>query len=243
MQPLLSKVDAVVFDCFGTLLRMKSYGANTVLIDSVLKHIPKEVVHEAVMTAPGAPKLLINLMGGDSSSQDTMLFENLMHKELSSIELFPDVVSSLVSLTKRGIKVGVCGNAPQPYAAVAQAKLRDYVSAFTWSSEVGAMKPDPLIFKDMLGKLGVEPARALMIGDSKVADIAGAENVGMHAALIHRGSGEGFHSIGELLSQQLQAEARPASAAWDLEAEAAKFLSTRRNKNARNPRPGYSVHR
>jgi FMN phosphatase YigB (HAD superfamily) len=51
------------------------------------------------------------------------------------------------------------------------------------SFEVGAIKPDPAIFETALTRLGVEPAHALMVGDSDEAD-GGARDVGCHFALV-----------------------------------------------------------
>ncbi len=46
------------------------------------------------------------------------------------------------------------------------------------SAEAGAAKPDPSIFELALGRLGVEPSRALHVGDEE-ADRDGAEKAGL----------------------------------------------------------------
>ena len=48
-----------------------------------------------------------------------------------------------------------------------------------FSSEVGRRKPDPAIFERALDALGVEPARALFVGDTLATDVAGAKALGM----------------------------------------------------------------
>src|SRR5690606_16524137 len=55
-----------------------------------------------------------------------------------------------------------------------------------YSFEVGYRKPDPEIFLEACRKAGVRPDECLMIGDNLQADILGALNVGMQAALINR---------------------------------------------------------
>jgi HAD superfamily hydrolase (TIGR01549 family) len=55
-------------------------------------------------------------------------------------------------------------------------ELSDLVDAFVLSYEVGRCKPDPGIFLRACGAVGVDPERALMVGDTS-AD-AGAVAVG-----------------------------------------------------------------
>jgi putative hydrolase of the HAD superfamily len=62
--------------------------------------------------------------------------------------------------------------------------LRDLFDAVVDSAVVGVTKPEPRIFQIALARLGVSPAEALMVGDSPSADIGGAQNAGVRAALI-----------------------------------------------------------
>ncbi|MEM8924042.1 MAG: HAD family hydrolase [Actinomycetota bacterium] len=55
------------------------------------------------------------------------------------------------------------------------------VAAIVDSALEGVAKPDPAIFTPALEALGVEPARALYVGDTVHADIHGAANAGMQA--------------------------------------------------------------
>jgi putative hydrolase of the HAD superfamily len=48
-----------------------------------------------------------------------------------------------------------------------------------FSSEVGLRKPHPTIFLRALEQLGVEPARALFVGDRLYEDVLGAGRLGM----------------------------------------------------------------
>ncbi len=53
------------------------------------------------------------------------------------------------------------------------------VAAIVDSTVVGILKPDPAIFAPALDALGVEPARALYVGDTVYADVDGALAAGM----------------------------------------------------------------
>ncbi len=57
--------------------------------------------------------------------------------------------------------------------------VRDSMDSYTSSEEVGRTKPDPAMFETALEKAGVDPERAVMVGDRYEHDVAGAAAVGM----------------------------------------------------------------
>lgn len=59
----------------------------------------------------------------------------------------------------------------------------DFVLA---SGDVGLAKPDPAFFQLACQRAGVEPAVAVMVGDSFRADVVGARAAGMRAVLLDR---------------------------------------------------------
>lgn len=60
--------------------------------------------------------------------------------------------------------------------------VREHLDAMTTSEEVGRTKPDPAMFETALEKAGVEPARAIMVGDRYTNDMEGAARQGIHTA-------------------------------------------------------------
>ncbi len=66
------------------------------------------------------------------------------------------------------------------------AGLHELVDAYALSYEVGAIKPAPEIFLAPCAELGVEPTRALMVGDTPIPD-GGALEVGMSVHLLPLG--------------------------------------------------------
>jgi HAD superfamily hydrolase (TIGR01509 family) len=102
----------------------------------------------------------------------------------------PDAVSLLDVLRDRGIRVGLCSNAPYRARSLHEQLtflgLDSHLDAVTFSSEVGWRKPAPQIFAAALRALGTGPDRTVMVGDSEAADIAGAHAAGMRAVLINR---------------------------------------------------------
>ena len=64
--------------------------------------------------------------------------------------------------------------------------LVDLVDAVCISEEVGARKPDPLIFETAARRAGVTLDGAWMLGDNLDADIAGAHRVGARSVWVKR---------------------------------------------------------
>jgi FMN phosphatase YigB (HAD superfamily) len=54
------------------------------------------------------------------------------------------------------------------------------------SDDCGKRKPHPELFEKALRTLNVEPQHVLMVGDSPLADIEGARQVGLETAWIQR---------------------------------------------------------
>jgi len=54
-----------------------------------------------------------------------------------------------------------------------------YFEALAFSDEVGYVKPDPRLFMAALEALGVEPGKAVHVGDSVKSDVLGAKYAGM----------------------------------------------------------------
>lgn len=90
--------------------------------------------------------------------------------------VYPDTVPVVEALAGEGIAVGVLSNiAFDIRPAFAALGIDDHVSVFALSYEIGAVKPEPEIFRYAVDALGVTPARTLMIGDSEKADGAARE--------------------------------------------------------------------
>lgn len=89
----------------------------------------------------------------------------------------------LESLRERGLKLGLVSNAFDPgwllHRDLEQMGLAERLDFSVFSSEVGTRKPHPAIFERALGALGVEPERALFVGDRLYEDIRGAGELGM----------------------------------------------------------------
>lgn len=90
-------------------------------------------------------------------------------------------------LRERGVRIGLCSNAPYPpalmYEQLDRLDLRQYFDAVLFSSEIGWRKPDPRIFSELLTRIGLPASSVWFVGDEWEADIEGARGVGMPAIL------------------------------------------------------------
>jgi HAD superfamily hydrolase (TIGR01662 family) len=95
------------------------------------------------------------------------------------------VREALERLRGAGIKLAVVSNSEGTIEQMlTEIDLRAPFETVIDSSVVGFTKPDPRIFQIALDRLGVSPTDAIMVGDSPSADVGGAQNVGIRAALI-----------------------------------------------------------
>lgn len=101
--------------------------------------------------------------------------------------LFPDAVSVLTELRKRGFLVGVITNGP----SVLQNRkldvcgLRPYLDIAVVSGDEWVHKPDPEIFRRTASRLGVACTSCVYVGDHPVNDIQGAASAGMRPIYIN----------------------------------------------------------
>jgi HAD superfamily hydrolase (TIGR01509 family) len=97
--------------------------------------------------------------------------------------LYSDTAGTLMALKEAGVPVAVVSNIGFDIRPLFDAwGFAGLVDAFVLSYEVGRTKPDPAIFLRACGALGVEPERALMVGDTP-AD-AGAVRAGLAALVL-----------------------------------------------------------
>ena len=129
------------------------------------------------------------------------------------LELRPGVTETLSTLRARGLHVGMVSNIDEDQLKhlLEISGVRPYFDAILSSERAGSCKPNGAIFERALRSAGCAPHEALFVGDSRPADVAGANATGLRSVLIwHRadrppptGDPEPTHvirSISELLA-------------------------------------------
>ena len=99
----------------------------------------------------------------------------------------------LEALRADGLKLGIISNTLQPASSMDRSLdrrgLLDFFAVRAYSSEHPWAKPHPAIFEHALAALGVDPKRAVHVGDRLEADTLGAHRAGMlavHIVAAHR---------------------------------------------------------
>ncbi len=107
--------------------------------------------------------------------------------EGATLALFDDVLSTLDTLTKQNLILGMITNAAKDTLSVhRKLGLEPYLDFVVTPEDAGADKPEPLIFQAALDRAGVSASEAAHIGDQYELDIVGARGVGIKPILIDR---------------------------------------------------------
>jgi HAD superfamily hydrolase (TIGR01509 family) len=205
----MNQVQAVLFDFSGTLFRLEEDDSwfEGIRVDEreVDGHVQVELMrrltaptgrsvemtpeaHHAWVNRDLAPHLhreaYLHVLreSGLADHHAEALYDRVI--DTSSWTPYPDTAEVLKGLHRQGIKTAVVSNIAfdirPAFVAIGAA---DYVDEFVLSFEVGAIKPDAAIFETALGRLSVDAAHAVMVGDSDEAD-GGARAVGCGFSLV-----------------------------------------------------------
>ncbi|MFE3544584.1 HAD family hydrolase [Nocardia sp. NPDC059177] len=203
-------IDAVLFDFSGTVFRLeddRTWADELVGDDGTPFDVAAKAEVLRRMTAPVEQFMTFDAVGqhawdnrdldpalhrhaylevlrgsGVPEAQAARLYERLI--DPLAWTPYPDTGTFLKSLSAQDIPIGIVSNiAFDIRPAFAQHGWDDLIGALTLSYELGAIKPDPRIFHDAIDRLGVDPTRVLMIGDSAEAD-GGATALGARFALV-----------------------------------------------------------
>ena len=188
-------IRAIIFDLDNTLvdfMRMKSDAVNAAIegmIDAGLE-LPREAV-----------RARIDAIYQEQGLEYQRVFDALLESELGHIDPkilasgivayrraagsalvpYPHAQMTLLELAKRGIRLGVVSDAPQAqvWLRLCSLSLQHVFDAVVTFEDTGQRKPSPAPFREVLRRLGVDPAEALMVGDWAERDVVGARGLGM----------------------------------------------------------------
>ena len=110
--------------------------------------------------------------------------------------IYEGAIDALRSLKARGVRLAIISNTGRTWGQflrqvqekVGMGGLFDHRS---FSDEAQVRKPAAAIFDQTLAALGVEPEKAVHVGDDVAADVAGAKDVGMRAVWFDSGTWPG----------------------------------------------------
>jgi putative hydrolase of the HAD superfamily len=184
-------LDAVTLDAFGTLLTLREP------VEALTRATGREplAVREA-LEAEIAYYRPNSHLGRDNATlarlrvECAAVFNQALGTALAPDEFvgaldyepLPGIPEALAALRARGLELAVVANwdfaLPEHLERIGLAR---YFSTVVTSAEAGAPKPDPRPFLLALERLGVDPGRALHVGDSE-EDELGAAAAGLRFA-------------------------------------------------------------
>jgi putative hydrolase of the HAD superfamily len=218
-----SRVEAVLLDVLGTLVRLEPPGP---LLRAELERRAGVEVEEERATAAFRAEIAFyldhHMEGADRESLERLrdrcaevLREALelgdsyaapvREAMLGSLRFspFPEVTAALRRLREGGLSLVAVSNWDCSLGRVLeQAGLAPLLDRAVSSAEVGAAKPATALFSAALAAAGCEAARAVHVGDSMENDVEGARAAGIRPVLVSRGgagppgsTAEGLRSI------------------------------------------------
>jgi putative hydrolase of the HAD superfamily len=115
--------------------------------------------------------------------------------------LFPDTIDALSRLRDAGFRTVILSNhVPELPAIVEGLGLAELVDAVLTSAITGYEKPHPEAFRLALGDSS--PEDSWMVGDNPVADVSGAEAVGLEALLVRHPDATLTDAVATILSSR-----------------------------------------
>jgi len=182
-------ISAVVFDAFGTVLNLqtKLHPFRQLLKEGMAcgrRASPSDV--RLLMSNPWSLEEAADQLGIRVSTTRLQELEDELGREVASIRPFADGVEAVALLRGEGVRVGICSNLCEPYGA-AVLQVFPELDGYAFSYQVGAMKPDAVIYQSICNALQVSPGhlfgdqhdRIAMVGDSLKCDQDGPRAVGM----------------------------------------------------------------
>lgn len=176
---------AIVFDGFGTLLHYAGRRTNPYL--RLVQAGEGEAVMRLLFLTRDVP---VDVFAKELGL--TYLVPQIHHElevEISGLRLYPEVEEVIRRLRASGRHLAVCSNLAAAYGGAVHDLLRS-MDRYIFSYEVGAAKPDPIIYQRVCDDLGCRPDQVLFIGDSKRCDYHGPQAFGMQARHLNRGAGQ-----------------------------------------------------
>jgi putative hydrolase of the HAD superfamily len=190
-----AELDAVTLDAYGTLVELDDH------VDRLRRALAEAGVErdehavERAFAEEVAYYSRHKCEAGDAASLAALrhdcarVFVQALGLDLEFTDAFTDAIAfrplpgaldAIAALRAHGLALAVVSN----WDCSLGERLREAgidIDMTVSCAEAGAAKPDPAIFAVALGRLGVEPGRALHVGDQR-EDEAGAHAAGMHFA-------------------------------------------------------------
>ena len=200
-------IKVVSFDIWNTLMDIgKFYSLISVKLSSFVKKNYEEIYREIMTVYRDALKKRLsgdfrriiidsaNFFAERLGISEEILFRALvvaLGDEGIRGLIYDDVIDTLESIKKRGLKIACLGNVMFWPGMVTRYIMHlngilDYFDATIFSDEVGYMKPSKEIFEYLSRRLDVDLSEVIHVGDSLEHDLVGSALSGVASVLVKR---------------------------------------------------------
>jgi len=208
----MSKIRAVVFDCYSTLIDIKTnerkneifhylslylqyYGAK---VDAAKLKSALDLERDRFMQSKAEQYPEIDLevafnnilreegLGNPFLAESCCKLFRVLSRE--RFQLFPDSLPVLEEMKKSGYPLEVVSDAQKVFWLNEGEILgiRQFFKFILLSTHFGFRKPDPRLFRIACAMLNTPPEEAVYIGNDLETDVKGAKQIGMQAILLDR---------------------------------------------------------
>ena len=208
----MPKIRAVIFDCYTTLVDIKTDESKEEIFNSLSLYLQYYGVNnnaEKLRTALQLEKERYLATREERYPEVDLetVFKNVLKKEgldnpflaesccklfrllsRERLQLFPDSLPVLKELKRNGYPLAILSDAQKVFCLEEgeMLGLNQFFNYFVLSTYFGFRKPDPRLFTIACTLLNTTPAEAVYIGNDPGTDVKGAKQIGMQAILLDR---------------------------------------------------------
>ncbi|MFA5374861.1 MAG: HAD family hydrolase [Dehalococcoidia bacterium] len=211
----MSKIRAVIFDCYSTLIDIKTnehkeeifyylsmyleyYGLSITPeeLRASIEQEKKRIIKQKKERYPEVDlelvfRAILRKEGSDDHHVAESCCKFLRVISIDQLQLFPDSVPVLKLMKSSGYPMAIVSDAQKAFCIdeIKSLGIAHFFDHFVISSYFGFSKPDLRLFAIACSLLGIEPGETAYIGDNPIKDVKGPKKIGIHSILINR-SGE-----------------------------------------------------
>ena len=113
--------------------------------------------------------------------------EKELEDEVGSVTLFQDTYQLLEKIKKRGMQIWLISNLATPFKKpVSNLWIKKFFDHITFSCDAWLIKPNWLIYQNMIKKMWVEKNRVVMIWDNLTNDVIVPASIWINTILLDR---------------------------------------------------------
>jgi putative hydrolase of the HAD superfamily len=186
-------IKLIVFDLWGTLAYEKVLkGKTSQILEKTKKKIREDkfvkIFENSVQTKKwesefSAYKNLCKNMGLETTKENVELIVDICRISQEKTKLYKHSIPMIKKLKKKGYKIGLISNSS--VFAIDKIKektnLMQFIDFCVFSYDVGKIKPDLKLFKEMLKISKFKAQEVVMVGDNFKDDIESSRKVGLNA--------------------------------------------------------------